>query len=264
MVKKNKNKLSGRRTVVMSNELIQASQGLDTIAKKRLISIAVSNINSKMKKKLIHFDDDFKFDITAVEYSRICKVDLGRSYDQIKKAANDLMSSDNVIKRKVLDKDGAPIVVKGKEQYEAFTWIQHILYCEGDGKVTITLSKRVTDFLCDLHKNYTYYLLEKGCRLKSVYTFRFFELMMQYYSTGWFLMSTVEFCRLMGAPETYCLAFQRIKERLILPVVKELMSDFTITWESLKRSPDKKPRGRKQITHVKFYFKENDQLSLEV
>jgi len=251
-----KKECEGKKTVCIANELLQSSQELDTIAKKRIISIAVSNINSKLKKKLVHFDSDFCFEITAEEYSTISGVDIKSSYRQMKEAADKLLEKGNVIKRRILEADGSPKIVRGEYEYESFVWVQHITYSKGNGRIELTLSKRVTDFLCDIRKNYTYFLLERACRLKSVYAFRFFEMMMQYYSTGWFVLEINEFCRLLGAPDCYKDVIQLVKTRLIKPILKELSGDFLITWKGLKK------RGGKRITHIEFKFKENTQLSL--
>jgi plasmid replication initiation protein len=233
------------RCVKMGNELVQASHGL-TLAKKRIMAIAASNIKGYVPKAKIYNPSAFTFEITAEEYSRVCGIDLSESYYQLKKAALDLLNDQ--IERKVYDKKGNPIVFRGKQQVERFVWVQHVNYCEGEGKVKITFSERVTDFLTGLHKNFTRYLLEQGCKLSSYYAFRFFELIMQYRTTGWFYVSVEEFCDMMSSPPSYRKKFQTIKTRMIASAVNQLKDEWDITFKT-----ERKGKG-KRITHIKFFF----------
>jgi plasmid replication initiation protein len=241
------------RCVKMGNELIQAAHGL-TLAKKRIMSIAASNIKGHKPKYSAFNPSAFTFEVTAEEYSRVCNIDLSESYKQLKKASLDLLNDQ--IERKVYDAQGNPVIVRGKQQLERFVWVQHVKYCEGEGKVIITFSERVTDFLTGLHKNFTRYLLEQSCKLTSYYAIRFFEMLMQFKNTGWFHISVEDFCDQMNAPKSCRDRFQQIKTRIIAAAVKQLRNDWIITYEV-----ESKGKGKK-ITHLKFKFKENKQTSL--
>ena len=110
--------------------------------------------------------------------------------------------------------------------------------------------------LFELKEQFTSYKLSRAGGLRSVYSWRLFELLMQYKSTGNMTISVDEFADLMETPQTYRKDFGAMKRRVVEPAVKEIREKdgLKVKWKPIKA-------GRKVQTLV-FTFPREQQVAL--
>lgn len=236
------------RKASVDNELQKAAHGLDLLS-KRLVLLALSKLDSRKPVSRVFRKSDFTVEIYAKDYAELCNLDMNKAYEQMKKASKKILKS--TIQKTEINN-------KGIEFTREFVWAQECQYYKRCGKVILIFSEPVSPYISMLHKNFTSYSIDYVAKLKSYYSIRFFEMMMQYKDTGWFLISVEDFCFRMNAPKGYIDKFQRIKERILNQIKKDLTykEGWIITWETLKKGKGKR------ITNIKFSFKKNPQLDL--
>ncbi|MCY1534001.1 Initiator Replication protein [compost metagenome] len=106
-----------------------------------------------------------------------------------------------------------------------------------------------------LHSKVTTYDLRRVANLESSHSFRFFEMLMQFRSTGWAYIEVDSLRIALGLGEAYQ-RFNNLRQRVIDPAINELKekSGLEITYEL-------KSAGRK-VTAIKFMFRDTLQMPL--
>lgn len=91
----------------------------------------------------------------------------------------------------------------------------------------------VIPYLSMLNSKLTSYDLRRVANLNSMHSFRLFELMMQFKSTG-VLIIEVEKLRLLDLGDSYK-RFNNLRQRVIAPSINEIMakSGITITYQTI-------------------------------
>jgi plasmid replication initiation protein len=219
--------------VNMSNALVRAAHGL-SLAEKRVVSICMAKLDSIRQKS-----DGYLFKLTAQEFAETFEVDANTAYEQMK------FAGDNLMKRVARTVETGP---RGKIERK-WVWVSAVTYHHGEGRIELEFSRRMTPHLMLLRKEFTSYKLKQASALRSIYSWRLFELLMQFKSTGILHIDIDEFCHAVEAPETYRANFKDLRKRIIEPAVAELMKKdgMQIEWTA------KKPGGRK-ITSLEFKF----------
>lgn len=107
-----------------------------------------------------------------------------------------------------------------------------------------------------LREKFTSYRLSQAAGLRSLYSWRMLELMMQFKSTGLVRMSIEDFWYSVEAPASCRKDFFNLRNRVIEPAVKELAAKdgLLIEWTPVKA-------GRK-VTGLEFRFSPNPQGAL--
>lgn len=124
-------------------------------------------------------------------------------------------------------------------------------YAEDYILAAIRFSKSVLPFISNLSSNFTQYFLQDIAGVSSGYSIRFYELMMQFKSTGYRKIRLDDLRNMLDLNDKYPLTAD-LKRRVIDTAIDELneKSPIKITYKLLKT-------GRK-FTHLELKFKEKN------
>lgn len=227
--------------VNMSNKLIRMAQGL-TLQEKRVISVCMAQLDS------VKLDSTgrYKFRLSAKDYADQFAITDQAAYVQLKEVGDKLLHR---IAEEVRD------TPKGKN-IRRWQWVSFAEYQDGEGWIKLTFNHEMTPHLFLLRKEFTSYKLQQTSALRSIYSWRLFELLMQFKSTGLLRISIEEFCHSMEAPDSARKNFGELRRRIIEPATSELIlkNNLLIECEHVKA-------GRR-VTGLEFRFKINPQASL--
>lgn len=222
-------------TINKSNSLIAASYKL-TLNEQRLVLACIAQIDSRKPiPNLIH--------IYAKDFGEIYKLDQKDVYRALAEATT------NLYHRDIKTYDG--------RNRERFRWVDYVKYHDQEGYVSLSFTRWVAPYLSLLHKQFTSYRIKQVAMLKSIYSIRLFELLIQFKSTGKLIIEVSKFKDFLELGDQYN-RFYDLKRWVIEPAIKELKnkSNLIIEWEVNKK-------GQK-IESLLFTFKENEQISLEL
>ena len=233
LVKNNPNTPLKELNVNMSNALVRAAHGL-TLAEKRVVSVCVAKMDS------VRLDSGrYKFRLTALEFAETFDVDANTAYEQMQ------FAGDHLMKRIASSfEDGR----KGKIERK-WVWVSGVTYHRGEGWMELGFSHEMTPHLTLLRQQFTSYKLKQASALRSIYSWRLFELLMQFKSTGVLHIDIDEFCHAMEAPDSAVKNFAQLRKRIIEPAVAELKAKdgMDIEWTPKKQ-------GGRKITSLEFIF----------
>jgi plasmid replication initiation protein len=213
-----------------SNWLITASYKL-TLNEQRLVLVSIAKIPFdavEIKRRVV---------VTAKEMLD-CFPDIGEKhvYEEMEKA------SENLFNRWIRIED--------PNQIEKFRWISaKLIYKKGEGRVGFSFSPEILPYLQQLKEQFTKYRLGDISSLKSIYSIRLFEMLMQFQNTTIVLIELNNFKERLGISEKYPV-FKDLRRWVIEPAVKELnqKSHFNITFKGVRE-------GR-AIKKLEFFFSE--------
>lgn len=149
-------KYSKEHYAVMSNSLVLGRQQM-SLQEAKLIRILITQI---VKEDLNL--KDYKIKIT--ELAKFLGVPQNNLYRDIRKITTELSS------RSVKIGTNNP-----KQPWEVFPWLEYANY-DGQGTLTISLSRRLRPYLLQLEKFYTQYPFKMIMSLNSFYAIRLYEL----------------------------------------------------------------------------------------
>lgn len=219
-------------TISKHNHLVEASYRL-TVTGQRVFLLVLAKINPLEALKS-------RYEVTAEEYARIYKISSKIAYRDLKEGLDELYDADiklNDLSLKILTR--RRIVDEAKYHY-------------GEGKISISFPKKLRPFLSQLKNEYTQYRIGQVAGLKSSYSIRLFELLIQFKKTGERII-TVKKLRDWFRIEKKYKRYADINKWVIKPAIEELNSKTSI---EVNYKPIKK--GRK-IVMLSFNFKENEQ-----
>ena len=231
------------QSVSMSNALIRAAHGL-SLPEKRVVSACLAKMDS------VRMDNGrYKFKLTAEEFASTFNVSAVTAYEQLMDTGKKLM------KRTARTVEDTP---RGKKE-RLWVWVSGVTYHHGEGWVELGFSHEMTPHLTLLRKEFTTYKLQQASALRSMYSWRLLELMMQFKVTGLLRIDIDDFCHAMEAPESARKNFGELRRRIIEPAVKELVikDNMLIEWDGTKR-------GGRKIVGLEFRFKNNPQRQFEI
>lgn len=231
------------QSVNMSNSLVRAAHGL-TLAEKRVVSACLAKMDS------VRMDNGrYKFKLSAEEFAQTFDVSHVTAYEQLMETGKKLM------KRTARAIEDTP---RGKKE-RIWVWISGVTYHHGEGWVELGFSHEMTPHLALLRKEFTSYKLKHASALRSMYSWRLLELMMQFKATGLLRIHVEEFCHAMEVSASARKNFGELRRTVIEPAVKELTTkdNLLIEWEGTKQ-------GGRKITGLEFRFEVNPQGKLDV
>lgn len=244
---------AGERWVSMSNAIVRSAQGL-SLPEKQIIMLAVSKLDSRK----FHGKDNLpRIRLTAAEMAEAYEIDRSHAYKYLKHAGNDLYQ------RSLVFREQAPARAKsGKAPGEVVMrcrWIGSQKYHEGEGWMEMVFWPEIVPHLTALKKKFTSYQMKQVAKLRSSYSWRLLEMLMQYADKaeqGTVRIEIGDFCHAMEATEKQRANFAFVRRRIIEPAVKELREkdDWLIDWKPVKR-------GRR-VAELHFRFARNPQQSL--
>nr|CAA6811191.1 MAG: RepB family plasmid replication initiator protein [uncultured Thiotrichaceae bacterium] len=228
--------------VNMSNELIRSAHGL-TLGEKRLLMLAIAKIDSKKPAT----PQNMVTRIDVSEFINEFKITPQTAYTEVRHAAEQLMN--RYIRFFYPDKDG-------KEIETRMQWVGRASYKKSEGWVELAFWHELSPMLFELQERFTSYKLDRVGGLRSVYSWRLFELLMQFKSTGKLKISVDEFTQIMEAPKSIKANFANLRIKIIEPAVKEIREKdgLKVKWEPIKA-------GRKVQTLL-FTFPQEQQVAL--
>lgn len=216
--------------IYKSNRLIEAKYKLTT-EEQRLILACIARINPTLPVPS-------SITITAEEYAHAYGIKRDAAYSQLKQAA------DALLRRQL--KINSP--EEGKEI--KINWVGAVVYEHRRGMISMEFSERIKPYLSQFAKGeFTSYRHLEIRNLSHQYSFRIFDMIMQFKSTTWRSITLADFRAYLGLEDSYP-RFADLKKRVIIPVINELnckTPDFEFSWEPAKK-------GRKihsLIFHVK-------------
>lgn len=216
-------------TITKHNHLVQASYRL-SLTGQRVFLLAISKINHKQKLS------DY-YEITAEEFSKMYNVSPKTAYRDLKEGLDELYNADikmNDLELKILTR--RRIVDEAKYHF-------------GEGKVSVSFPEKLHPFLCEMYGKYTQYRIGQVANLKSAYSIRLFELLMQFKSTGDRII-TLKNLRDWFRLENKYPRYADINKWVIKPAVAELntKTKFSVSYTTIKKE--------KRIYTISFSFNE--------
>ncbi len=231
------------RHVNMSNTLVRAAQGL-TLTEKRVMASVVAKLDS-----VRHWTPEkLKVCLTAMEYAETFDLALPTAYEELQSAANKLFHR---YIRWIEDTRRGPKEIK-------MHWVAKATYHHGEGWIELVFHHEIAPHLFLLRKQFTSYKLAQASALRSLYSWRLLELIMQFKQEGQLHITTEDFAQAMEAPRSCRTNFKDLRRRIIEPAVRELTEKdgLIITWE-----PEKAGR---RVKALHFTFKPDPQQKLDL
>jgi len=222
-----------------SNALIEASYKL-TLQEQRLLLICIGKINPRdeSNQKL--------FQVTSTDFY-LAFPDMGKS-----NAERHL--------REAIDKLAERwIYIQNNNERRRIRWIQEEAeYFDGEGKIEIVFSESIMPYLTQLQGQFTKIVIKNVSALKSVYSIRLYELLMQFKVIGDRIINLNDFRSMLGLDEDKYTSFKSLNQWVIKPAVKELnqKSNLSVTVDSVKK-------GR-SVFALHFHFKEDQQIKMSI
>ena len=118
------------------------------------------------------------------------------------------------------------------------TRMRWVISCKYEsGSVLLKFHPDLNPHLLDLQTHFTRYLLTRAASFKLMYTWRVFELIMQFKRTGILKIELDEFKETLDIPTSYNRDFGLIRSKVIEPAVKEIREKdgLKITWKPIKK-----------------------------
>lgn len=224
--------------VNMGNELIRSAHGLNLI-EKRLLSLAISKLDSEATPTF----ESMSVKIQVAEMVSEFGLNPDKAYQETKRAAAGIM------KRQIR-------FTYGKGYGELYQWVTRAKYKKSEGWVLLEIYPRLSPYLFELKSHFTSYRLSRASAFKSIYSWRLFELLMQFKSTGFVKTTIDDFADSMEAPKSLRANFANMRNRIIEPAIKEIQATdgLKVKWEPVKA-------GRK-VKALEFYFPVEQQTAL--
>lgn len=231
--------------VQMARELVKAAHGLN-IHELRLIRYAVSKIHPTASQPPQLF-----IKIPAVAYAEAMDVKESKHfYSDLEKAADGLWKKQIKIRRDT---------AKG-EVIEKIGWISYSKYHRGEGWVELRFTAEVTPLLSALKdESRIIYQLQNLIDLRSVYSARLFELLMQWKDSKRLLITLEDYRHSLEIPETY--RYTDIRAHCIVKPIKELKEHCKI---EIKFTPYKDKVNKRQVGSLEFTWKTAEQTEMKL
>lgn len=227
----------------MSNALARSAQGL-SLHEKRLLALCISKLDSGR-----HWTPEkLTVRVSVKEYQDV----FGIPHD--KHVYTDLCNACSSLEdRKIIFFDE-----KDHDIEHHVRWVGRASYGGSKGWVEVAFFHELAPHLFKLRKQFTTYHLKQATALRTVYSWRMLELLMQFASTGRLRITLEAFWHAMEAPDSCRKSFKDLRKRVVEPAIKELN-----TRESLVISWRPRKTGRR-VTSLEFSFSYDPQQVLDL
>ena len=174
--------------------------------------------------------------LSAKEFSDLFNADLSNSYKLLRKACKKLIKTSILIEK--------PDVKAVKE----INICAEATYKPYEGEIEIKFTDSIMPYLAQATKRFTLYNLKEISNFGSLYTTRLYELLQDFKTTGWMLVS-IEQLRQYFAVGDKLKSYKDFKTRTFAHACQEINDnyDMNLTFEEIKNG--------KKIVAVKFLFK---------
>ena len=220
--------------IVVSNGLIRAVQRL-TLTEKRLLMLAVTRIDEGL-------GIEQPIRITADEFSKFYSLKKQGVYQSLQRAESKLWD-----RELIMNDMNPPMVLR---------WVISRAYVAGEGEVLLRFHPDLDGHVINLKSHFTQYLLSRAADFKHMYSWRLFELVIQFRKTGMLRISVDEFKKIMEIPTAYDRDFGIVRRKIINLAIKEIKDKDGL---EIKYTVTK--TGRK-VTGLEFTFPPEQQKTL--
>lgn len=227
----------------LAKALVKAAHGL-TIHQTRLIRYAVSMIHPTAPQP-----SQLVVRIGAVDYAEKMGVKESKNfYRDLQEAADGLFHRYITITRET--PTGRTI--------EKIHWVSSAKYHTGEGWVELRFSPEVSPSLSMLNNgDKIIYKLQSTVDLKSTYSWRLYELLMQWKDTKRLLISVEDYRHALEIPTTY--RYTDIRAHCIIKPINELKEHCKIEVEFI---PHKDKTNKRQVGSFEFTWKPVEQIEM--
>lgn len=203
--------------VTKSNHLVEAGYKL-SLNEQRLILSAITQLDGRKP-----FPKDNAFIITATEFSEHFDIPIKQAYEILDNAASRLYERDI----KAFDKN-----LKTRSR---FRWVDSVKYWDGEAKVTLSFSNSIKPYLTLLYQQFTTYELKQVSQLKTAYSIRFYELLVQFTKTGERQITLEKLREILEIRNQY-LRFYDFKKYVIEPSIIDInkSTNLIVEWDVIK------------------------------
>lgn len=224
--------------IVKANDLVVAGYEL-TANEQRLILTAIAKISPTQ------IDPETGYQIHAQEFSERFNIHPKTAYRELREAASRLYERSIVIKTKeqTLKARWADMVILDNPYFS------DVMSDENWKSVVIWFSPQIIPYLFNLTENFTKYKLSDVTEFGGAYSFRFYEFMMQFKSTGYIKISIRELRDRLDLGDKYP-ATKDLRVWVIETATKEIneKSPYKVEYNLIKTG--------KKFTHLELKFKE--------
>lgn len=220
-----------------SNALIEASYKL-TLQEQRLLLMCIGKIDPREQEVRKTFQ------ITSNDFY-LAFPDMGKS------------NAERHLKEAIDKLAERWIYIHNNNERRRIRWIQEEAeYFDKEGKIEIVFSDSIMPYLTQLQGQFTKIIIKNVSALKSVYSIRLYELLMQFKAIGDRLISLDDFRSMLGLDDDKYPTFKSLNQWVIKPAVKELnqKSNLSVSVDSIKK-------GR-SVFALHFHFKEDQQIKM--
>ena len=223
------------------NQLIEACYSM-TLNEKRLLLFGISKINPSTFPDV---NKPFKFEMTAQEWKEQFGGD--NPWLMLKRSAKKLMGRTLTLHSKTTQSNVPDETM--------LNWFEEAKFFNKQGRVLVTFTRSVQVRLAGMLEQFTTIDLLAVSELTSIHAVRLYELLSQFKSTGYRVMTIEDFRFAMDVVDTNQ-GTKNLKRRVLIPAVKQLneKSDLFCVVEDIKE-------GR-TITGFKFVFRTQEQKKL--
>jgi plasmid replication initiation protein len=218
--------------VKISNELVRAIQRL-TLNEKRLLMLGLTKLETRSG---IHQTISIK----ASEFASTYGVVPTNAYKTLSDSKSKLWDRETII-------NGHTV-----------RWLITHKHIEQAGSLLLRFHPDLEPHVLDLKTRFTQYLLSRAAEFSHVYSWRLFELLMQFKKTGLLNISVDEFKSVLEVPEAYNKDFGLIRSKVINIALKEIKEKAGLP---TKMTVEKE--GRK-VKALKFTFPTEQQTALPI
>jgi plasmid replication initiation protein len=223
------------------NQLIEACYTM-SLNEKRLLLFGISKINPSVFPST---SKPFKFEMTAQEWKEQFGDD--NPWRALKRSAEKLIGRTLTLHSKTAQSNTPDKTM--------LNWFEEAKFFNKQGRVVVTFTRSVQVRLAGMLEQFTTIDLLAVSELTSIHAVRLYELLSQFKSTGYRIMSIEDFRFAMDAVNTNK-GTKELKRAVLNPAVKQLneKSDLFCIVEDIKE-------GR-TITGFKFVFRTQEQKKL--
>jgi len=223
------------------NQLIEACYTM-TLNEKRLLLFGISKINPSIFPDV---NKPFKFEMTAQDWKEQFGDD--NPWRALKRSCEKLMGRTLTLHSKTTE--------SSTPDKTMLNWFEEAKFFNKQGRVVVTFTRSVQIRLAGMLEQFTTIDLLAVSELNSIHAVRLYELLSQFKSTGYRIISIEDFRFAMDVVNTNK-GTKELKRAVLNPAVKQLneKSDLFCVVEDIKE-------GR-TITGFKFVFRTQEQKKL--
>lgn len=234
----------------MSNEVVRASHEFSLI-EKRLIALCLAQTDSINAYALLESQKQagFTVKIAVKDYAECFGIEAHTAYEQIKTASQKIF--DRYVRKKVETK-------KGKADH-FMRWVSSAKYADGEGWIELRFTPEIAPHVLALRQSFTSYKLKDIANLDTTHSWRLYELLRSWLSTGVYSPTIEEFHESMNVTASFKKDFSDLRRKIIEPAVKAIneKTDLQVSWEPIRA-------GSRKITHLRFDIKPDLQTKLSI